>query len=64
MKKHMVHFLWHMQAEHTLTPPVFTVVLNVFLLFLMIQFFVFFNHVNLKGFPWESFPLEFLAGQR
>lgn len=55
----MVHFLWHMQAEHTFKAPVLTVVLHVFLLFLMIQFLVFHSCQ-----PERLSHSEFLAGQR
>ncbi len=48
VKKHMMSFLWQVQAEHTFKPPVFTIV----------QFFIYvscFIHVNSKGFPTLNF---------
>lgn len=50
VKKHMMHFLWQMQAECTLKPPVFT----------LVQFFIYFKclffiYVNSKGLPTLNF---------
>lgn len=54
MKKHMVHFLWHMQAEHTFKPLVFTVVLHAF--FSICNEEVLSFSFSLMS-TWKAFPL-------